>query len=211
MDPLPGCAGSASWQSLRRGHQAFTLVEMMVVIGILLVLLAMLFPVIVMLKESARKQQAHRVVGQIDASLLEYQSEDPTKSLPPQDPDAFIRTDPSGSQLHLIDYLIAMHAEGGLHPLVADQANPGLRVLIDPWQRPYRYVLDAAGAADPTKTVAPTRPDPARTDWNARNLVPYGYVWSLGPPVNGHAGAWTGDPDAIPGSGGAWIYTTSTP
>jgi len=191
--------------------RAFSLLEVLVVTAIVIVLLTALFPVIGMLKESSRHQQASRVIAQLEMGIREYASEDPAKSPPPQDGDTLIRFDPSNQQLHLLNALVAMQMDGGMQQQVIDPTQPGMRVLVDPWQRPYHYQCDAAGALDPTKPQTPVRPDPARLDWNARNLVPFGYVWSLGSPRHGHAGQWTADPDAEPGSGAPWIYSTTAP
>jgi type II secretory pathway pseudopilin PulG len=189
----------------------FTALELLIVVSIIVILIGLMIPLIGILKESSRKQQARRVVSQIETGLREYAAEDPTRSMPPQDSDHFIRFAASGMAPRLVNALIDLHLDAGLQTMVDDPADARLRVLVDPWRRPYRYQLDDAGADDPTQKVAPTRPDPARLDWNARNLVPFGYVWSLGPPRQGHAAQWTGDPDAQAGSGAAWIYTTTAP
>lgn len=189
----------------------FTLIEVLVTVSIICVLTALLVPVVLMLRESARARQAHQVVAQLTAGLNIYTSEDPTRSYPPADPDAFVRSDPTGASFHVVDALILVRMDAGLHPLVPDPDHPGQKVLVDPWQRPYRYQLDPGGTT-PDQTTAPVRPDPNRLDWNARNVVPFGYVWSLGSPRAGHAGLWsTSDPDLTPGTSAPWIYPTTSP
>lgn len=198
-------------------NAGFTAMELMVVVAIIVVLLAMLLPVVGMLRESARRQQAGNVVSQLMAGLLQYSNEDPTRSFPAAESDLFIRYDPSNAPVvppqvpHLYNLMSAMQMDGGLQVLVSDPVNAGMRVLVDPWHRPYRYQADNAGLSDPTTKIAPTRPDPALLNWNAKNQVPFGYVWSLGSPRHGSTGQWTSDPDAVPGSGAPWIYQQSTP
>jgi type II secretory pathway pseudopilin PulG len=194
-----------------RIRRAFSLPETLVVVIIILALLSLLLPLVGTLRESSRRNQARRVVGQIDMALREYRTESPTKSLPPAEPDGLIRWDPSDQQPHLINFMATMQMDGGIQQRAPDPQNGGLFVLLDPWRRPYHYVLDAAGSSDPTQAVQPSRPDPALLNWNALNLVPFGYVWSLGSPLHGHQGQMTNDPDAAPGTGAPWIYTTSTP
>ncbi len=62
---------------------------------------------------------------------------------------------------------------------------------------------------NPTQQAVTTRPDLSLKDWNARNEVPYGYVWSLGKLLHGHRGQMSNDPDAIPANPN-WIYVHST-
>jgi type II secretory pathway pseudopilin PulG len=189
----------------------FSLMELLVVISIVMLLVCMLFPIIGMLKESSRRQQARQVVSQLTDALREYASEDPSRNFPPQEPDLLIRGDPTNTTYRLLNAMEQLQMGGGLQQQVPDISGSGLRVLIDPWKRPYRYQLDNAGAGDPSKSVAPTRPDPDKLDWNARNLVPFGYVWSLGRPVHGQSAMWTSDPDAVPGTGAQWIYSVTAP
>ena len=191
-------------------RSGFTMVEMLVVVGIVVVLVSLLFPIISSLGESSRRQQAAQTVAHLTDALREYASEDPTRSFPVQEADLFIREDPNASSFHLINALTQMQSEGGLQKLVRDQANNGTLVLVDPWKRPYRYQLDNAGSATPNVSVNPTRPDPAKLDWNARNLVPFGYVWSLGSPLHGSSGLWYDDPDAVAGTGAPWIYSKTS-
>jgi len=187
------------------------MVEILVVVGIVVVLVSLLFPIIGMLKESSRRQQARQTVNMLTTALREYSSEDPTRSFPAQESDLFIRDDPNAKSFRFVNAMIMLQLDNGLQKLVPDQAANGTLVLIDPWKRPYRYQLDNAGSNDPSTAVAPTRPDPAKLDWNARNMVPFGYVWSLGSPIHGSSGLWQNDPDAVAGSGANWIYSATAP
>jgi len=193
------------------GRDGFSLYEVLVVVAILAALTGLAFPLVSMLKDSSRRQQAREVISQISDALLEYQSEDPQRNYPSQEPDLFIRMSPGATSFHLLNALTAMHLDGGMQTQVPDVAANGTLVLVDPWRRPYRYQLDNAGSSSPTQAVSPTRPDPARLDWNSKGYVPFGYVWSLGRPVHGAYGQWSGDPDAVAGSGAAWIYPATAP
>jgi prepilin-type N-terminal cleavage/methylation domain-containing protein len=192
-------------------EQAFTLLELLIVISVICSLIALLIPVTSIVRDSTKHQKARSVVSQLIMGLNDYACEDPSRSMPPSDADHLVHSDPTGASFHILDAMIAMHLDGGLHPLVADPGNSQLRTLIDPWRRPYRYQLDTGGAIDWNNVVQPIRPDPARSDWNAKNQVPFGYVWSLGRPAHGTSGQWLMDPDAAAGSGAPWIYLTTSP
>jgi prepilin-type N-terminal cleavage/methylation domain-containing protein len=184
----------------------FTLIELLMVISIVVVLSSLLIPLVGMLRESSRHEKANSVVVQLQMAIGMYATEDPTRSVPPQDSDLLMRSDPYQDQWHVLDAVMAMHLDGGLQTLVDDPSDSRKRVLVDPWKRPYRYQVDNAGASNPTAAVVATRPDPSRLDWNARNHVPFGYVWSLGRPRLGRWGQWTDDPDLPAGSNAPWIY-----
>ncbi len=188
-----------------------TLIEALVVVAIIAALTATLLPLVAMLREHARIQEATAVVRTLSIAVSNYAGEDPQRRSPPAEADGLIREDPTGQSVHLMDLLEAAHSDGGIHTLAGDGAHAPLRVLLDPWLRPYRYALDDAGSLDPSVSVPATRPDPARLDWNATGRVPFAYIWSLGPALGGHAGMMAGDPDAQPGSGARWIYIHTTP
>jgi prepilin-type N-terminal cleavage/methylation domain-containing protein len=187
-------------------RSALTLIELLTVIAIVSVLASLLVPIVNMLRESTRRSQAVRLVGQLQMAIGMYATEDPTRSVPPQDADLLMRSNLSQGQWHVLDAVMAMHMDGGMQSMVPDPSNSQMRVLIDPWKRPYRYQVDNVGANNPTVAVVATRPDPTRLDWNARNHVPFGYVWSLGRPLHGQCGQWTDDPDLQVGSNAPWIY-----
>jgi type II secretory pathway pseudopilin PulG len=191
--------------------RAVTAIEVLVVVSIIAVLTAALMPVVVMIREHSRMQQAAAVVRAISIAMRNYAAEDPQRRAPAAEADGEIREDPTGATMHLMNALEQAHADGGIHALVADAANAPLRVLVDPWKRPYRYALDNAGAADPSQPVSPTRPDPSRLDWNGLGQVPFAYVWSLGSPLHGSAGDMASDPDAQPANSANWIYVHSSP
>ncbi len=173
--------------------------------------MGLILTVVPMLRESQRKAEARNVVSQVQMAIQQYGQEDPTRSLPPAESDTLVRYDPTNGSFHLLNAVVSMHLDGGVREMMPDPANAGMRILIDPWRRPYHYQLDNAGAANPTLAVAATRPNPAFADWNARGLVPFGYVWSLGSPKLGQPGMMSGDPDALPVNLAPWIYVKTTP
>jgi prepilin-type N-terminal cleavage/methylation domain-containing protein len=183
----------------------FSLLEVLVVISIVIVLAAMLLPLVAMLRESARVQQATSMVEQLHMAIKMYASEDLQRRLPPEESDLFIRYDRVGGPPRLINQLENMGLSGNLQKLIPDPSgSAGISLLLDPWNRPYRYQPDAP-PADPSAVGTSVRPDPQRTDWNARNQVPYDYVYSLGKIMSGHPFQLQGDPDATPPDPN-WIY-----
>ncbi len=178
----------------------FTLVELLIVIGLIALLTGMLIPVVGMILESSRKAKAASMVSALHMALRSYAAEDSAHRFPPQEPDLAIRGSGSAAAPRALDLLIPAFINAGVETLVRDA---GGTLLADPWSRPYRCQVDANGDG-----VA-QRPDPALGDWNARGQEPFAYVWSLGRPRHGDAGG-PGDPDGLPGSGAPWIYVKTT-
>lgn len=182
----------------------FTLIELLVVIGLIALLTGMLFPVVRMIKDSSRRAHATSLVSALHLSLRAYAAEDPSRRFPPSEVDTTLRSSGDALHPHVIDLLVPTYLDAGVERLVADAAGT-TKLLMDSWNRPYRYQVDAV--ADGTVQ----RPDPARADWNARAIEPFAYVWSLGRPLAGAPGiAPAADPDAAAGSNAPWIYVTTT-
>jgi len=188
-------------------HQrGFTLVELLVVFALVIAMTTLLVPVVTLVRENAKLQRSTRTVAQLHMALASYAAEDPERRPPTPDPDAFLREAAGVAAPRTLNLLEAMGLTIGVTTEVADPLQPGLKVLVDAWGRPYRYQPDViAQTGDPTMVATTVRPDPTRLDWNAPGLAPYDYVWSLGRPRLGSAGLFANDPDATPPDPN-WIY-----
>lgn len=184
----------------RRG---FSLVELLVVIGILMVLAGLILGGVTVMRKRAAIYEAGQVVRQLAQALEAYRSEDGRHRYPLHEQ---LYPTPALPLPHVIALAPQTGAAAGVLGLLVDR-NLGVRdgqglvdgVLTDPWGSPYRYQL--------------TRPAPAANaarleDWNwdraagqprARNAVsggagPFPYVWSTGRKANlGDAAEWIYD------------------
>lgn len=176
----------------------FTLVELLVVIGIILVLTAIALPAIGAIRNAARSAQTGTQVRALYAACQVYALEDRQRMPPPAEADLSLRT-ALGSPL--ANRTLDLLGERGIQ-IDSAQLGPAEatgRALLDGWRRPLRYLpdVDMDGSAD--------KPAP-QADWNAKGDEPYPYVWSLGKPSGDDAA------DADPAAGPRWIYaTTSAP
>lgn len=202
----PGAAGSF-WLTLPKYRHAapvrnrqppcraaLTLVELLVVIGIILLLTAIALPAVGAIRNAARQAQATGQVQALTAGCEVYALEDRQRRPPPAETDLALRT---GLRAELPARNLDLLEERGIRYENAQlaEADPRGRVLLDPWRRPLRYQpdTDMDGTAD--------KPAP-QEDWNAKDAEPYPYLWSLGRPVD--------DGDAAPAAAGRWIYVRTT-
>ena len=187
----------------RRQH-GFTMIELLVTIGVIMLLMGLIIPLGTMLAQSSHKVHATAMVAALHAALRTYSAEDSSRRFPPTEADQLVRASGNPAAQRMLDLLVPDYINAGIETLIPDPVGSSGRLLMDPWDRPYRYQVDAVADA----TVA--RPDPARADWNARGLQPFAYVWSLGRPRQGGSGD-ASDPDAVPGGNAPWIYVSTTP
>lgn len=169
-----------------RTNAAFTLIELIVAILIIVILMGLLFPAIAMVRNSVNRGAATSVVAGLHMALDVYFQEDPRKRYPPVDTGGTFQTRMviSGDDLAL-DLLRPKGLEWRL-----EQVDGTAGHLLDPWGRAYRYALDENmdGTID--------RPAP-QSDWNGKDREPYAYVWSYGRPDKD---------DTLPANAERWIY-----
>lgn len=171
---------------------AFTLIELLTVIGIILVLTAIALPAIGTIRNSARATQTASQVQGLYAGCEVYAMEDRRRMPPPMESDLTLRTS-QGSNLaaRTLDLLRDRGCMWETSQLGEQEATG--RALLDAWRRPLRYQpdVDMDGVMD--------KPAP-QADWNAKSSEPFPYLWSLGKPSGNDA------TDAAAASAGRWIY-----
>lgn len=175
----------------------FSLVELLVVIGIILVLAAIALPVIGAVRNSVRKTQTTSQVQGLYAACEVYAIEDRRHLPPPMEVDLTLRT-ALGTSLapRTLDLLRDRGCQWQSEQLGPDEVNG--RALLDAWRRPVRYHPD-----DDMDTVI-DKPA-AQADWNAKSSEPFSYVWSLGRPSGDDAA------DAATSNAANWIYVKTSP
>lgn len=181
--------GAQPFQSRR----AFTLIELMVVVGIIVVLAGLLIPAITVVRENARKTEAHQIVAQLTLAIEGYANEDSrTKRYPypgpfadnsnpygpsaityhryqePADPDlAFslaFKDQRGGSEIP--GTLQIIEDSGVPLPTLRIDTSDGDRRILDPWQRPYRYRFSLSGTVRLGFVCTHQAADPRLYDWN---------------------------------------------
>lgn len=161
-----------------------TLIEILMVIGIALVLMALLVPALGVVRDRAAGAQARVLVQNVHTAMDLYRSEDIMRRFPAMPADHILRT---GAMLdRLAERGLAVNGEN------TQAVDAGANALVDPWKQPVQYHLDAHTTGDGVaQRPLDAAGDPVRvpedvTDWNpprgspARAVVPYAYVWSWG-------------------------------
>lgn len=182
-------AQSMAAMSAHRSISAFTLIEVLVVVSIMVIIMGLLIPTINMVRENARKTEANQTITQMIASMTLYQNEDGRKRLPYPGPFADNSNPYSGAATTYFrssaDELAFSMAFGdqrggdaipGVLQLLDDagQALPTLRLdrtdedrrALDPWGRPYRYRLGLPAAVRSTFSGAHGSGIAILSDWN---------------------------------------------
>lgn len=174
--------------------RAFTLVELLVTIAIVLVLVAMVLPGVGMVRDSVRRSKTVGLIDGLTGALEIYAMEDGRHRYPPVEPDQSMRTSRDVGALRTLDLLRERGSQWRNADLDPAPGSSDPDRLVDSWRRPVRYVVD--DLID--KVIA--RPAPLKTGWNAKSREPFGYVWSLGRPKGDEAA------DADPVNADRWLY-----
>jgi prepilin-type N-terminal cleavage/methylation domain-containing protein len=137
---------------LPRVARGFTLVELMIVMGVIIILVAMVLPVIIGAKDKARKKQALAEAHNIVLALKGYHMEFgkwPNQSQADNDTTYFadnhlviqplIGHNPRG-KVFLAIQLLSTNTSGGSTNITGQTDNLGN--LVDPWGVPYVVCLD---------------------------------------------------------------------
>ncbi len=184
MTQLPGI--------FRPSSAAFTLIEILVVIAIILVLIGILIPGISIAQRQAREQTAVTVVRQLGQAMDVYRLEDRDRRYPTPNADLSLSRDllaPPAAPVSERGPLGLIERHGGYS--ASEQPRDAFGRLLDPWGQTYRYSL--------TRPI-PTAPSPALQDWNwdtvgnrerawgrrpgdalgAGGPLAFAYLWSLG-------------------------------
>lgn len=180
-----------------RHSAAFTLIELLTVIGIMLVLVAIAIPAIASVRHASRNANTTGLIQSLQAACEVYAIEDRRRLPPPVEADFSLRAAPDGQPPRTLDLLRDRGMNWRLDMLGPEEATG--RPLLDGWKRLVRYQsdIDMDTTAD--------RPAP-QTDWNAKAREPYAYLWSMGKPSGKGDAA-----DADPAWAEHWIYTRSSP
>ena len=125
---------------LPRQRRGFTLVELMIVMGVIIILVSMMFPVIIGAKEKARKKQAlteaHNVVLALKGYRMEFDKW-PNQEQAATDPTYFT------NNYKVILPLMGHNARGKVFLAVqATNQTDSNTNLVDPWGVPYVICLD---------------------------------------------------------------------
>lgn len=188
---------------------AFTLVELLSVIAIIAVLAALLMPVLGLVREKARVQEARQVVGQLGLAIKTYALLDVRHRYPLHNAGALSLYVPAAvptSGLSTTPQPLA-HAPFGDAPAIMAKdgsvcgvlgalidlgstlpgRTDGQGRLIDPWERPYLYQLTRPTPALPTDALKDWNWDAGlgrAKAWNAQATppcpAPFPYLWSTG-------------------------------
>jgi prepilin-type N-terminal cleavage/methylation domain-containing protein len=159
----------------RLRNHAFTLIELLTVIAILLVLMGLLFTAITTARDAARRTQASNDVRAIVAAATNFYTDYGSYPLPAsyKMPEDFVSSPanqaevinilrnnepgPAFMNTRRIGYLEARMVKNPASP--SGGVSPLTNMFYDPWGKPYFIVLDATydgeitGAAKPAYTV----------------------------------------------------------
>jgi type II secretory pathway pseudopilin PulG len=182
-----------------------TLLELVVVMSVITALIAMMFPVIGMITNSASASTSRQLVRTLVVAMRAYADEDPRHFFPTPAANNHLVYDPTNANAVLT--LLASH--GYVVPM--ERIDPTSHELLDGWERPILYQLDGPYFSSPGvishagMNGAADRPA-ADSAWNPKGVEPFAYVWSLGKPTKAGDAA-----DALAANSANWLYEKGVP
>ncbi len=221
-------------------RRAFTLVEILLAIAVILVLMALLLPVIGMIRNQSYRAGTAKMVSELTTAFDAYREEDPHHFYPTPNPahwDAGVGAyyldynpaDPASTLVMLERQTVLANPTGpgvvyggyavSHANLDTSPTSPTVNCLVDPWTRPIYYWLDGSYF----------QPGHVRVDTLMNGVAdrPAGYnaaVAAAGGTINWNARGtepfayiWSmgqlhnGNTDLLPANYQNWIYVTSTP
>ncbi len=175
---------------IKTHKHAFTLIELLIVMAIILVLAGLVLAGVGTMRDNADKLQVSSAIGNVNAALLLHKSIN--NQLPAADDSFYLDYDPlldGNDPLNNTDSAYAtwpvlnkLSVHNGLqldHELLQD--NGSKKRMFDNWDQEIRYVIGAA-QDDNTITVEGKFPDWNWDSVNSKAHVPgFPYVYSYGP------------------------------
>jgi len=165
-----------------KSSRAFTLIELLIVIAIIGILMALLFPAVNSVIDTARKTQAKNDATQIATAVTAYMTEYGRLPAGPTETGAAIEGQLLGAlmglssstnnprQIPFLEVNLAKEGKSGVDNLTSPTK------FVDPWGQPYQIVVDADYNPSTMLTVK-TAGTGGLTDTTIRKTVA---VWSLG-------------------------------
>jgi len=187
------------------GYRAFTLIEILIVVSVIVILMGMVLAAAGVIRKSVHRAACINMVQDLQAAITMYMEEDVQHRFPPAETDLALRSNwfqPSQPQ-HTLDLLAPYHVPW--RPKDLDATNN--YALLDYFGRPYQYEADfnATATAAAMTDVAPWAPGAQPVDWNAKVIHPFAYVWSAGAQVQSDAY------DLSSANINNWLYSKTSP
>lgn len=115
--------------------RAFTLIELMVVVAMILVIVGSLHTAVLAAQRRAKISRAHIEAREMTNAILSFQNYDENRSL-----DKYLMNDAEAEESRLSFILGGVRARGVTVPVLYNAAITGGKIL-DPWGRPYRVTI----------------------------------------------------------------------
>lgn len=148
-------------------RQGFTLMELLVVIGIIMLLMGILFPALTKARDTARRTKAKADVKQLDIAFKAIAADSHGDWSA-----AGIGPAESGRDMDrsAIDYLTGSNPKGAVY-MEFDRGSTNASGFVDPWQTPYHVAMGTdsvspAGAPNLPRMVAAWSSGPDRVSGN---------------------------------------------